>query len=342
MNYDLKGKSPVIPIGSLVLVTGINGYIGSHVADQLLQSGYRVRGTVRSDSKGEWVKELFDKKYGEGKVEIVIVANMSQPGAFDSACEGVSGIAHLASDVTLSPNPNQVIPTVIAGAVNAASAAAKNKDVKRFVYTSSSTAITEPRINVDYSVTIDQWNEDSVKKAWAPPPYTEERSFNVYAASKTQAEQELWTFVEKERPGFVLNTVLPNFNMGSILSDQQSASTGALVKSLYETGELGFWGSFPPQWMVNVRDTARLHVAALIDPEVEGQRILAYAESFNNNDVLGVMRRLYPEKKIPDDEEGLGRDLSRLDNKPGEELLKKFGREGWTNLEESVRDNVPV
>lgn len=91
-----------------------------------------------------------------------------------------------------------------------------------------------------------------------------------------------------------------------------------------------------------MRDTARLHVAALIDPEVEGQRILAYAESFNNNDVLGVMRRLYPEKKIPDDEEGLGRDLSRLDNKPGEELLKKFGREGWTNLEESVRDNVPV
>lgn len=88
MNYDLKGKSPSIPIGSLVLVTGVNGFIGSHVADQLLLAGYRVRGTVRSESKGEWVKELFDKKYGEGKVEIVIVANMSQAGAFDAACEG--------------------------------------------------------------------------------------------------------------------------------------------------------------------------------------------------------------------------------------------------------------
>lgn len=88
MIYDLKGKSPAIPIGSLVLVTGISGYIGSHVADQLLQAGYCVRGTVRDESKGEWVRELFNKKYGEGKVETVVVADMAHDGAFDEACKG--------------------------------------------------------------------------------------------------------------------------------------------------------------------------------------------------------------------------------------------------------------
>ena len=78
----------IIPPGSLILVTGANGFIGSHVADQLLEAGYRVRGTSRNESKSAWVKELFDGKYGQGKFETAVVQDMSQPGAFDAACEG--------------------------------------------------------------------------------------------------------------------------------------------------------------------------------------------------------------------------------------------------------------
>lgn len=88
MAPTLHGKSPVIAPGSLVLVTGANGYIGSHVASQLIQAGYRVRGTVRDKAKTAWLQELFDKKYGEGKFESVIVEDMGKRGAFDEACKG--------------------------------------------------------------------------------------------------------------------------------------------------------------------------------------------------------------------------------------------------------------
>lgn len=88
MNYDLRSKTPAIPIGSLVLVTGISGYIGSHIADQLLQAGYRVRGTVRDEIKGAWVRDLFAEKYGQDRIEIAMVADMVQPGAYDEACKG--------------------------------------------------------------------------------------------------------------------------------------------------------------------------------------------------------------------------------------------------------------
>lgn len=77
-----------IPKGSLVLVTGANGFIGSHVVDQFLGAGYKVRGTARSESKGAWVKELFDKKYGPGKFELAVVPDMNQEGAFNEAMKG--------------------------------------------------------------------------------------------------------------------------------------------------------------------------------------------------------------------------------------------------------------
>ena len=45
---------------ALVLVTGVTGYIATHVVQQLLETGqYRVRGTVRSKSKAQYIREIF-------------------------------------------------------------------------------------------------------------------------------------------------------------------------------------------------------------------------------------------------------------------------------------------
>ncbi|KAL8646004.1 MAG: hypothetical protein Q9210_006386 [Variospora velana] len=343
MNYDLRGKEPAIPFGSLVLVTGISGYIGSHVADQLLQAGFRVRGTVRDETKGAWVKDMFAGKYGDDRIEIVSIADMRPAGAFDEACKGVSGVAHVASDVSFSPDPNQVVPGVIAGALNAASAAAKQPSVKRFVYTSSSIALAGAKPDIEYHVDASQWNEEAVAAAWAPPPYTPDRGITVYAASKTQAEQALWKHyaAEQQKPTFVLNSVNPNVNFGAILSDKQFGSTGAAIPAIWQSGEMPVqFKAILPQWMVDVKDAARLHVAALVDPDVQGRRILGYAYPFNWNDVLACLRKLDPGRKLPDDVEGLGHDIGTVDTELGVELLRRFGREGWTSFEESVRENV--
>lgn len=80
--------TPAIPKGSLVLVTGVNGYIGSHVADQLLEAGYRVRGTTRALEKVKALSALWEEKYGPKKVEFVVVADMAKEGAFDDAVKG--------------------------------------------------------------------------------------------------------------------------------------------------------------------------------------------------------------------------------------------------------------
>ncbi len=71
-----------IPRNSLVVVTGANGYIGSHVVDQLLLSGYRVRGTCRNSVRSSWTVKYFSEKYGDGKFELAEVPDMGAAGAF--------------------------------------------------------------------------------------------------------------------------------------------------------------------------------------------------------------------------------------------------------------------
>lgn len=252
---------------------------------------------------------------------------------------GVSGVVHVASILTFDPDPNKVIPDVIKGALNAATSASKESSIKRFVYTSSSTAITKPYPNREFTISTDNWNNEDIEAAWKPPPYEPQRAWAVYGASKTQAEQKMWEFYKDRKPGFVLNTVLPNANMGTILSDKQPASTGNWVRALYK-GNIDAVKDIPPQWMVNVQDTARLHVAALIDPDVEDQRLLAFAEPYSWNSILACLRKMYPNKEFPDDIKDEPRDLSKLDTSHEASLLQKFGRSGFTGLEESIRENT--
>ena len=88
MASDASTKASAIPEDSLILVTGVTGFIGSHIANELLKRGYRVRGTARDAEKARWINELFEGNFGKGRFETVIVSDMSTPGAYDEAVKG--------------------------------------------------------------------------------------------------------------------------------------------------------------------------------------------------------------------------------------------------------------
>ncbi len=66
---------PAISSGK-VLVTGANGFIAVWVVKTLLEQGFAVRGTVRSESKAAHLRETF-ASYGD-KLEIVIVEDITK------------------------------------------------------------------------------------------------------------------------------------------------------------------------------------------------------------------------------------------------------------------------
>lgn len=77
-----------VPRDSIALVTGANGFLGSHISDQFLHHGYRVRGTVRDLEKNAWLEKHFEEKYGAGRFELVQVADMATEKAFHAVTKG--------------------------------------------------------------------------------------------------------------------------------------------------------------------------------------------------------------------------------------------------------------
>ena len=341
-----EGNFALAP-GSLVVVSGATGNIGSHVVDQLLRAGFRVRGTVRDAERGGWVKEHFGAKYGADRIEIVEVKDMGAPGAFDEAVKGAAGFIHVATPVMQGMDPNTAVPTVINGATNMLSAATSEPGLKRVVLTSSSGACAAPQPGVRFRIDSDTWNEASVEEAWKPPPYEGmARRLAIYYAAKTQSEQAAWRWVEEHRPGFVLNTVLPNANFGPVISERHQGyhSTLQWVRAAFDAfsgdDDVRALRDQPPQYFVNIADNAAVHVAALYD-DVRGERLFTFAYPYNWNDIFAVFRKLFPDEAgkwedIPD----LPRDLSTVTNERAEELLKRISGHGWTSLEETIKQSI--
>ncbi|EED21148.1 NAD dependent epimerase/dehydratase, putative [Talaromyces stipitatus ATCC 10500] len=331
----LKRPTTLHP-GERVLVTGANSYLASNIIDLLLSLGYHVRGTIRAEKP--WLDEYFTSKYGTGKFESVIVPDVTHKESLVKVLGDISGVLHVASDLSFSADADKVINGVVKATQSVLEAAAEQKSVKRFVLTSSSTAATLPKVNVEGNIVDeDSLNDEVVKLAWdeKPDPH---KPFYIYGASKTEGERFAFKWVKEHNPHFTLNTVLPNFSMGPFLSPDFNGSSGKLVVDLLR----GNYRAMLPQYYVNVQDVARLHAIALLDPELKSDRLFAFAGTFNWTEIIDILRKLRPNGKLPTPPENEGRDLSVIKPaKRAEELIKTwFGRPGWVSLEQTLKEAV--
>ncbi|QIW96929.1 hypothetical protein AMS68_002447 [Peltaster fructicola] len=333
------GETTCIPRDSTVLVTGANGWLASHVIDKLLSLGYCVRGTVRDDDKAVWTTQTFCDKYGPDRYTACIVPEMSEPGAYNLAIKGCSGIIHIASVTTFSTHAHDVIPPTIMGALNALEAAAKEPKVRCFVYCSSVTAAASRGGGLRKEVTSESWNMGVFKAAWDRLPTENlDRAWSVFASSKMQAEQAVWKWYREKRPNFVLNCVLPDMLFGRPLTPHQPSLglSTHILRAVYESRSRAIeW--VPPQHFADVQDAALVHVAALILPGVMSERLFVAAVPYNINSLVQLLRGLYPERGINGWVEDHGVDQTTyVESGRAEELLRRMGKKGWTDMETSV------
>ncbi|KAF9772911.1 hypothetical protein IL306_009347 [Fusarium sp. DS 682] len=331
-----------IPKGSWVLVTAANGHTGSHIVFELLKRGFKVRGTVRDLESSQWLlKDDSVSKYAErGDIELV-VADTSKPNDFDRAVRGVAAVIHVAVIGDLVPDPNIAIPATIESALSVCRSAAKESSVKRFVFTSTFWAATFPVPGVSDTITnLDTWNDSAVQAAWAPPPYEADRILPVYFATKVEAEKAVWKYVKDEKLPWVVNSVSPCVILGDPRDDKHLRSVPPqLIEQLY-LGNLEKLKT-PAMYYSHVTDLAIIHVAAAIDPEVQGQRIQVLAASFTWNDCLDILRKAYPKRKFVENFISDNPKLTyNIENNIAPGLLQKWAGRGWISLETSITEVV--
>ncbi len=112
-----------------VLVTGASGFLGSHVAEQLVAEGHAVRALVRKSSKVEHLRSLAGVELAYGAVE--------DEASVRAAALGVDGVIHVAG-VVKAKNEAEFQRVNVDGTRHAVEAA-KAAGVKRFVLVSSLT-----------------------------------------------------------------------------------------------------------------------------------------------------------------------------------------------------------
>ncbi len=122
-----------------LLVTGADGFIGSHLVESLVRDGYNVRAFCFYNSIGSWgwldhvdssIKDNIDVHLGDIRDQESVI----------EACKGIDVIFHLASLIAIPYSyraPQSYVETNIVGTLNIIQAARK-LDIKKVVHTSTS------------------------------------------------------------------------------------------------------------------------------------------------------------------------------------------------------------
>jgi len=232
---------------SKVLVTGGAGYIGAHVAAELLKSGYSIR--IYDDFSNGLHRRV------DGKFRDIVDGDMLDRVKLLAALDGIDAVIHLAAKKAVEESvkdPLKYYENNVGGTLNLLGAMAV-KGVKQLVY-SSSAAVYSPN---DKEAVV----EDDPTAPLSP-----------YGASKLLAEQLISSVGSAEQ---ISNISLRYFNVvGSNITEFGDNSKDNLVPKVFLALKNGkrpqIYGSDYPtpdgtciRDYIHVQDLALAHLAAL-------------------------------------------------------------------------------
>ncbi len=122
-----------------ILVTGADGFIGSHLVEKLVDEGHKVKAFVYYNSFNSWGWLDSFPKEKLNKIEI-FAGDVRDPNGVRTAVKGVDIIYHLAALIAIPysyHSPDSYVDTNVKGTLNILQAARDN-DVKRLLVTSTS------------------------------------------------------------------------------------------------------------------------------------------------------------------------------------------------------------
>lgn len=236
-----------------------------------------------------------------------------------------------------SGDPSIAIPYSVGMAMSALKTASA-AGIPRFVYTSSSFAVTQPKPSVPFSVNERTFNEEAIKNVKEKGGGA--GGATVYAASKVEVERAMQAWKEESGTSIVVNCVNPNGNLGPVLQPEHQGytTTAGWVKNLWD----GKYEALKrvPEHFIDVRDDAKLHVIALVHRKLEWRRLVGMVAPAPISRIVEILRKEFPQHEFKDFDDDGTDEITNLMKGEVEELIMEAYGHGYTPLEESVRANA--
>lgn len=266
----------------LIVLTGISGFIGKHIALKLLLAGYAVRGSLRRLDRADEVRAALAPHVTSADLARLsfVELDLGRDDGWAIAMDGASALIHTASPFPISApeKEDDLIRPAVDGTLRAMSAA-KAAGVTRVILTSSVVAIID---------TYKGGMQDETDWCNIDAPDT-----SAYAKSKTLAERAAWDFAAAQ--DMDLTTINPGFVLGAPLDAHYGSSVSVIARLLRGRDPMLPMLSFP---CVDVQDVAEAHLRALMRPETAGRRIACSAGVLSLPDMGRVLKSAYPKRKI--------------------------------------------
>lgn len=233
-----------------ILVTGADGFIGSHVVEHLLASGRKVRALSCYNSFGDsgWLKQVKAK----GEDLQIVNGDVRDPHFAYELVEGTEEILHLAALIAIPysyVSPQSYVETNVNGTLNLLQAA-RRFQAKKFIHTSTSEVYgSAQRVPI---------SEDHPLEAQSP-----------YAATKTAADQLAISF---QRSFELPVTVIRPFNTYGPRQSMRAVIPTVIIQAI-DGGEIRLGSLEPTRDFSFVTDTAAGIASALAAKSIEGQTI---------------------------------------------------------------------
>ncbi len=257
-----------------ILVTGAAGFVGSHVARQLVETGDSVRVLVRHHS---------NLRLLEGMPVERVEGDLRDPDSLERAVTGVRRVFHVAADYRLwTRNPAEIYQSNVDGTRQLFAAAAR-EGVERIVYTSTVATVAVPGPGSKDTLP----NEDTRA--------TLGQMIGHYKRSKFLAEQEAEKAAAAGVPIVIVNPTTP---VGP--GDWKPTPTGRII--------VDFLNGKMPAYVdtglnvVPVEDVAAGHLLAADSGRV-GQRYILGGRNMTLKEILDALAvitgRPAPRVKLP-------------------------------------------
>jgi len=270
-----------------LVVTGITGFLGSHMALEALRRGHHVRGTLRRMERANHIRSVLERPLGEAAPDALSrltfhEADLLSSDRWSDIMTGADAVLHVASPFPLGvPKRESDLVEPARKGVQHVFEACIQAGVERLVQTSSTVAIM-------YGHGTDRMNFN--ERDWTN---LDGDMISAYIKSKTLAEQDLW-MMAKQAKGISVSTVNPGFILGPVLDPEDVGTSCDVILKMLKGDYPGVPKLGYPT--VDVRDVVDLHFLVLEDDDAAGERYAATAGTLPFRDLAAALKVAFPKE----------------------------------------------